>query len=104
MGLDIFRPNAEPARTLYDALQKEASKRCGRSPTEWQCAERHAVWSAARDYAQQYGLPVPTLAEVEREENLACWHIDYGAKWARGISRMMTETAEAAGGGDAIER
>ncbi len=91
MTSDIFRPYYEPARTLYDAFQKEASKRGSRSVEEWQSAERLVVWSAARDYAQQNGLHVPTMAEVERVENCACGHVDYGAKWAYGISEIITK-------------
>ncbi len=89
----IFRPHHEPAKTLYDAFQKEASKRGSRSVEEWQSAERLAVWSAARDYAQQHGLHVPTMAEVERAENGACGHVDYGAQWAYGLSHVMLKMA-----------
>ena len=86
---DIFRPPNEPARTLYDAFQKEAAYRKGRSVMEWQRAERLAVWRAARDYAQQYGMRIPTMDDVEQAEVLASGHVDYGAKWAYGIASAM---------------
>ncbi len=95
---DLIRPHTEPARTLYDALQKEALKRSGRSVAHWHHAERKAVWSAARDYAQRHGLRVPTLAEVGRAESLACGHVDYGAKWAYGVARTMVKVAQVAEG------
>ena len=90
---DVFRPNREPARTLYDAFQREAVNRKGRSTAEWQNEERQAVWRAARDYAQQHGLRVPTLTEVRRAENSAAGHVDYGAKWAYGIAEVLTADA-----------
>lgn len=84
---DIFRPNHEPARTIYDAFQDEASKRKDRK--DWIEKERERVWSTARDCAQQYGYKVPTMEEVQRAETLACGHTDYGAKWAYGIVAIM---------------
>ena len=82
---DIFRPFKAPARTLYDAFQEEATHREGRSVEEWILAERQAVWEAARDYAQQHGLRIPTMDEVKQAENCASGHVDYGAKWAYAI-------------------
>lgn len=86
---DIFRPPREPARTLYDVFQEEAAHRKGRSVEEWQRAERLAVWKAARDYAQQHGLRVPTMEDVEQAETCASGHVDYGAKWAYGIAESI---------------
>lgn len=91
---DIFRPHHEPAISIYDAFQAEASRRSGRTVEEWMLAERKAVWSAARDAAQQRGLCIPTMAEVERVERSACGHLDYGLKWALGISEIMKKGAE----------
>lgn len=84
-----FRPITEPARTLYDAFQAEAGKRAGRSVEEWSVAEAGAVWSAARDYAQQQGLAVPTMAQIESAELLARGHTDYGSKWAHGVAALV---------------
>ena len=86
---DIFRPHREPARTLYDVFQKEAAHRKGRSIQEWQRLERLAIWGAAKDYAQQYGLCVPTMDDIERAETCAVGHVDYGAKWAYGVAKSM---------------
>jgi hypothetical protein len=86
---DVFRPRTDPARLLYDAFQAEAEKRPGR-PVEFSVlSERAAVWRAARDYAQQHGLRVPTLVEVEKAERLAMGHVDYGAKWAYGVAELL---------------
>lgn len=64
------------------ALVAEARRRHGRSFKEWSEAEAKAVWSAARDFAQQNGLRVPELAEVISVENQASGHSDYANKWA----------------------
>ncbi len=93
MTRDIFRPHREPARQLYDAFQREATRRSGRSPEEWQLAERQAVWRAARDYAQQHGLPVLEMSDIEEAEVSAMCHVDYGAKWAYRIRDIMDQKA-----------
>lgn len=92
MTRDIFRPRHEPARTIYDAFQAEAAKRHER-PTfsDWAQREREAVWRAARDYAQQHGLAVPTMDQVRDSEQYALGHVDYGAKWAYGVARAMEQ-------------
>ena len=95
MPRDIFRPFQEPARTIYDAFQKEASNRKGRAVADWIRAERLAVWIAARDHAQQHGLRVPTLDDVIQAERQANGHVDYGAKWAYGVVRKMQEASDA---------
>lgn len=86
---DIFRPHFEPAKSIYDAFQDEASKRDGRSVEEWIDKEGKRVWSTARDYAQQNNLRVPTLEEVLNCELSARGHVDYGAKWAYGITELL---------------
>lgn len=96
---DIFRPHFDPARTIYDAFQAEAEKRPTRTCDEWIEAERQAVWRAARDYAQQHGMRVPTMAEVESAEQYAMGHVDYGSKWSYGVVEAMRkrEPAEVPG-------
>ena len=91
MKRDIFRPSREPYRTIYDAFQAEAAKREGRSVYEWMAAERKAVWQAARDYAQQHGMCIPTMDDVERSDRQACGHIDYGHKLACGVADAMAK-------------
>ena len=86
---DMFRPHTEPASLIYDAFQAEASHRKGRCIGKWINAERYAVWRVARDWAEQHGRKVPTLDEVQLEERCAMGHIDYGAKWAYGIARLL---------------
>ncbi len=91
--MDVFRPRHQPAQAIYDAFQTEAKKRFGRSVDEWTAAERLAVWNAARDAAQQLGRPVPTMAQVEAEERSAIGHIDYGAKWAFYVAKLITDAS-----------
>ena len=86
---DFLRPRNEPACTLYDAFQAEAEHRDGRALEDWTRMEREAVWRAARDYAQQHGLRVPTLEDVERAETFACGHADYGTTWAFRVADAM---------------
>lgn len=93
MPTDVFRPFHAPARIIYDAFVAEAALRNQRKVEDWLEQERKAVWRAARDYAQQHGLRVPTLDEVKRAETLAAGHSDYGAKWAYGVERYLTQTA-----------
>ena len=86
---DVFRPRYQPAQTIYDAFQAEAAHRHG-SVEEWIERERLVVWRTARDYAQQHGLRVPTMDQIERAERSACGHVDYGAKWAYRVAEFIT--------------
>lgn len=86
---DPFAPRHEPARSLYEAFQAEARLRKGRPLEVWIEAERHAVWRAACEYAQQHGWPEPALAQVESAERYAKGSADYGAKWAYTLERSM---------------
>lgn len=86
---DIFQPRHEPARSIYEAFQNEATKRKGRSAEEWQAAEREAVFREAMIQAARLGLRVPTMDDVVSAERSAMGHIDYGAKWAYGVTEAM---------------
>jgi hypothetical protein len=88
-GHDSFRPRAEPARTIYDAFQAEASKRDVRSFEEWSNAEIEAVHAAARASAPAYGLRAPSREEVAKAEICARGHTDYGLQWACGVVDAM---------------
>jgi len=89
MTNDFFRPHTEPARTIYDAFQKESLLRKYRAIEVWMRAERLAVCLAARKYAQQHGMRVPTLEEVEAAERYASGSVDYGSKWAYQVVEKM---------------
>ena len=89
MQNDIFRPRNQPARRIYDAFQDESRLRDSRSYDEWPILERQRVWEEARDYAQQNGLRVPTIKEIEQCEMSAMGHCDYGAKWAYGVADIL---------------
>lgn len=91
MHLDVFRPPYEPARAIYDAFQTEALLRKGRSVPEWTEKEIEAVLVAATRAAIQYGLQAPSEDMVRRAETYARGSIDYGAKWAHMLVRLMKE-------------
>lgn len=86
---DIFQPRSEPAKSIYEAFQLEASMRDGRSIDEWQAAERTAVHREAVIQANRLGLQVPTMELVEQAERHAFGSADYAAKWASVVVRAM---------------
>lgn len=87
---DTARPLTQPAGLLYDAFQEEAARwGLGRAMEEWATAEKEAVWAAARNYSQQHGLRVLTLAEIRIAGEPFRGRADYGAKWAYGIAEML---------------
>lgn len=86
---DIFEPKHESARSIYLAFQTEAAKRKERSVEEWIKAEREAVFREAVHQAQKLGLRAPTIAQVIDAERYAMGSIDYGAKWAYCIVKIM---------------
>ena len=91
---EIFRPRHQPAQLIYDAFQATAKTREG-IPEEWIAKERNAVWVAAKTYADQNGLPEPTLQMVEQAETYAYGSADYGAKWAYKLAELMGTTPSA---------
>jgi len=90
---DIFQPRHEPAKSIYDAFQTEAAKRQGRSVEEWQAAERDAVYREAVHQAQKLGLRVPSIDDVVSAERYASGSVDYGAKWAYGVTEVIRKAA-----------
>ena len=92
---DVFRPRGAAAMAIYDAFQREADKRGGREFAYWRSAEQNAVYVAARLYADEHGLAVPTFRAVQEAEVYASGHVDYGAKWAYAVACMMDTTKEA---------
>ena len=87
--IDHFRPRNEPARAIYDALLREAEHRNARSVDEWHAAEMEAVWKVARDYAEQHGLKLPTMDDVEKAARQGYGHVDYAAKLAYALANTM---------------
>ncbi|MEX3555089.1 MAG: hypothetical protein VB131_00135 [Burkholderia gladioli] len=87
--MDAFRPVREPARSIYDAIVREAALRRQRSVEEWVSAERKAVWREAMSQAKALGVDAPTMDDVEAEERLATGHSDYASKWANGVALLM---------------
>lgn len=96
MSTDIFRPRREPARSIYDAFQREAAKRERKKFEDWTKDEIAAVHLAAVTYAAKHNLVSPTIEQVTRVESYASGHTDYGAKWAYAVADLMTPRPESA--------
>lgn len=90
---DIFEPRDESAKSIYQAFQTEAVRRKGRPLDEWIKAERDAVFRECVNQAQKLGLRAPTPDEVAAAERYARGSIDYGAKWAYQVVRVMKPIA-----------
>ncbi|AEA65508.1 hypothetical protein ACS0X5_24885 [Burkholderia gladioli] len=88
--MSVFRPMREPARSIHDALLREAAKRKNRTIDEWLAQERAAVWKEAIGQAQKLQLRAPSMADIERAERHAIGHTDYAAKWAHGVADAMS--------------
>lgn len=80
----LFRPTNEPARTFYDAFHAAAKQQ----PRDFASEER-AVHDAAVAYAERHGLRVPTLDEIREAQVQGMGHVDYGAKWAYAVCRLL---------------
>jgi hypothetical protein len=89
MQTDIFRPNTEPARSIYDAFQKEASMRSSRSLNDWITTERVAVYNEALKQAHKLKVKPLTMDDIEKAELYALGSSDYGASWAYKIAQML---------------
>lgn len=87
---DVFEPRHEPAKSIYLAFQEEASKRKGRSVEQWMKEETDAVFRACEREARKLGLQAPTMEQVQSAERYAMGSVDYGAKWAYQLVRVMT--------------
>lgn len=87
---DMFRPTRQPARRIYDALAEKTKQR-STDVKAWVLAEREHAWSTVRDIAQQNGMPVPTMAQVEAAEQQALGHTDYLCKWAIGLAELCAK-------------
>lgn len=90
--VDAFSPKSEPARSIFEAFQEEASKRNGRAISEWELAEIEAVHRTAGHQAIVHGLRIPTRDEIVAAERLARGHADYGSKWAYGVVSAMQKS------------
>lgn len=88
--MSLFRPIREPARSIHDALLREAAKRKNRTVEEWLSAGRAAVWKEAIAQAHKLQMRVPLIADVERAERHALGHTDYASKWAHGVADAMS--------------
>jgi len=91
--MDPFRPRCKIAQVIYDAFALEASNRSSSEGISWLQAEQEAVLRAAQSYAHKHALYVPDLADIQRAEQLASGHCDYGAKWATAVAETMLSNA-----------
>jgi hypothetical protein len=89
---NLFQPRHEPAKTIYNALIKEATYRQQKSCDEWIIAERNVVYQTAVRYAQHNHLRIPTMEEVVSAETSACGHVDYAMKFAIQVADLLNET------------
>ena len=86
---DIFRPRGELAGLLYDAFQKEAEQRPGRTVEEWKSMEEMVVWETVKNYAVAHGLKPVSLTDVTNIAKICEGYADFAKKWAiRIVSRM----------------
>lgn len=87
--LDLFAPRHEPAKSIYEAFQSEAAHRHSRSLDAWIEAELQAVHATSVRLAASMHLSAPTLDQVRSAEVYARGSVDYGAKWAYALCRVM---------------
>lgn len=87
---DIFRPEHQPAKRIYDVLKKETKHREKRKGFTWIEREIKAVHKAACAYARENGIPEPTIEQIEKEAEIAskCYH--YESKWVYGVAQLLT--------------
>lgn len=85
----MFGPTKEPAKSIYNALVDEMTKRKHRSVDEWIEAERRVVLNSSAALSQTLGLHPPTLEQVMVAERCACGHVDYAAKFAYGVAETV---------------
>ena len=85
----MFRPAAEPARSIFDRWYAESRLREDRSVEEWVQRERMVVEAAAKDAAARMGVLAPSREAIERAEVSAMGHVDYGAKWAIRVADLL---------------
>jgi hypothetical protein len=69
-------------RDLEELLHREASKRSTRLLGDWILAERLAMFEAVNARRALGGKPPVSITEIERVEQQAVGHSDYGHKFA----------------------
>lgn len=99
MTQQTYRPNREPAKSIYEALAAEMELRGTRTFAAWQAAEGEAVLKAAQLQATRMGVAEPTIEDIRRCETQALGHIDYASQWAYAVADMLQQAASRAGTG-----
>ena len=91
MKRDIFRPHDPLMQRIYDALQRETINRDLSDDDCWIQRERETVFNESVAVAKEHGMRGPTIDVIERYEECALGHVDYGKKWVTGIVNWMKE-------------
>ena len=76
--------------SFHELLITEAKKRHERE--DWITMERTAMWEAVNRHRTQVGKEPVTVEEVERVEQLAVGHTDYGTKYALYCTELVENT------------
>lgn len=80
---------------VLDALCKKMMERTGQPFEVWTAAERMAVAVAANTWAEAHNMGRRvTVADVERVEQMAVGHVDYGPKFALYVAELLYLPAE----------
>ena len=88
---DMFEPNTEPAKTIYNVFKEASKNRKDKDFKIWILEERMAVYNASVKWAKENNLNIPTFKDIEKAENEALGYCDYGSKWAYGISDIINK-------------
>jgi hypothetical protein len=79
---------------VLDALCKKMMERTNQPVDVWTAGERMAVAVAANTWAESHGMARRvTVADVERVEQMAVGHIDYGPKLALYVAELLYQEA-----------
>jgi hypothetical protein len=81
----------ERHRVLHETLCAEAQKREGREATVWIAAEREALFGAVNRFRALDGKAPVTVDRIERVEQTALGHVDYGTKIALYCAEIVEE-------------
>lgn len=74
---------------LHELLCSEAEKRNERK--DWQREEREAMLEAVNGYRSRFGKSPVVMADVQRVEQMAVGHIDYGTKFALYCAELVQD-------------
>jgi hypothetical protein len=76
--------------SFHELLCSEAEKRDQRE--DWPTVERTAMWEAVNRHRTQVGKERLPIEDVERVEQMAVGHTDYGTKYALYCTELVEDT------------